>query len=50
MIIAIIVLAYVVNVFLNRWLNKIVYKQGYDEIAAWAWFLYNSYACYYIRE
>jgi len=39
MIIAIIVLAYVANVFLNRWLNKIVYKRGYDEIAAWAWFL-----------
>ena len=39
MTIAIIILAYIANVFLNRWLNKIAYKGGHDVIAVWAWFL-----------
>jgi hypothetical protein len=39
MIIAIIILAYVASVFLNRWLNKTAYKGGYGEIAVWAWFI-----------
>jgi hypothetical protein len=37
--IEIILLAYVVNIFLNRWLNKIAYKKGYCEILVWAWFI-----------
>lgn len=39
MTIAIIILAYVASVFLNRWLNKIIYKKGYVDIDVWAWFI-----------
>jgi hypothetical protein len=39
MTIILIILAYVSNVFFNRWLNKIAYKKGYLSIAVWAWFI-----------
>ncbi len=39
MTIEIIILAYVVNIFLSRWLNKIAYKKDYAIIAVWAWFI-----------
>lgn len=39
MTITIIILAYVANVFLNRWLNKIAYKRRYLNIDVWAWFI-----------
>lgn len=38
MIIALIILAYVANVFLNRWLNKITYKIDGVKMP-FAWFL-----------
>jgi hypothetical protein len=39
MTITIIILAYVVNVFLNRWLNKIIYKSDkYDKVPKF-WFI-----------
>ena len=43
MTIAIIILAYIANIFLNRWLNKIIYKRGYADIAVWVWFI--PFAC-----
>jgi cytochrome c-type biogenesis protein CcmH/NrfF len=39
MTIAIIILAYIANIFLNRWSNKIAYKKGCSEIALWTWFI-----------
>jgi hypothetical protein len=39
MIITIIILAYVANVFLNRWLNKIIYKELNHEKVLWLWFI-----------
>lgn len=33
MTITIVILAYVANVFLNRWLNKVLYKKDFLEIA-----------------
>jgi hypothetical protein len=36
---AIIILAYVANVFLNRWLNKIDYKNYGSSIEPFLWFL-----------
>ena len=39
MITAIIIIAYVANVFLNRWLNKIIYKELNDEKTVWLWFI-----------
>ena len=40
MTIAIIILAYVANVFLNRWLNKIVFKiDNYYVIIPLIWFV-----------
>ena len=33
------ILAYIANVFLNRWLNKIAYKRGDAEIEIWLWFI-----------
>jgi hypothetical protein len=43
MITIIVILAYVFNVFLNRWLNKIVYKKGIGDVLPWGWFA--SIAC-----
>lgn len=37
MIIALIILGYVVNIFLNRWLNKIIYKYNGDNIVPFLW-------------
>ncbi len=39
MIIGIVILAYVVNIFLNRWINKIAYKRNCAEVLVWAWFI-----------
>lgn len=39
MTIAIIILAYVANVFLTRWLNKIVWKKDLIDILPITWFL-----------
>jgi hypothetical protein len=39
MIITIIILAYVDNVFLNRWLSKIIYKNTNDAVLEWTWFI-----------
>ena len=39
MIITIIILAYVANVFLNRWLNKIAYQQDEIGVHPFLWFL-----------
>lgn len=39
MTIAIIILAYVASVFLNRWLNKIDYKKYNAEIVPCIWYL-----------
>ena len=39
MIIAIIILAYVANVFLNRWLNKIDYKKYNASVEPVIWYL-----------
>ena len=39
MIAFIILLAYVANVFLNRWLSKIIYQKSGDEIYVYVWFL-----------
>lgn len=36
---AIIILAYIASVFLNRWLNKIAYKREYLNINVWVWFI-----------
>jgi len=33
------ILAYVVNIFLNRWLNKIAYKRGDANIEFLYWFV-----------
>ena len=39
MIIAIIILAYIPSVFLNRWLNKKCYQSNHEhEIAPFVWF------------
>jgi len=37
--ILIISIAYVLNVFFNRWLNKIVYKQEGGAIVPFMWFI-----------
>jgi hypothetical protein len=34
-----IILAYIGNVFLNRWLNKIVYKKNIAKIEVFTWFI-----------
>ena len=40
MTIAIIIIAYVLNVFLNRWLNKVAYKIGnYNKPMVLSWFI-----------
>jgi hypothetical protein len=39
MIITIVIVAYLTNVFLNRWLNKVAYKRNCSEIESWAWFI-----------
>ena len=39
MIITIIILAYVANVFLNRWLNKIAWKKELIDILPITWFI-----------
>jgi hypothetical protein len=40
MIVAIIIIAYVLNVFLNRWLNKLIYKYDRDpELMIGVWFI-----------
>jgi len=39
MIITMIILAYIGNVFLNRWLNKIVYKKNIAKIEVFTWFI-----------
>ena len=39
MTIAIIILAYVANVFLNRWLNKIAWKKELIDILPITWFI-----------
>ena len=39
MTITIIILAYVANVFLNRWLNKIAYKRANADVIVWTWFI-----------
>lgn len=38
MIIAIIIILYILQVFLNRWLNKILYKTADWDITPVAWF------------
>lgn len=35
----IIILAYILNVFLNRWLNKIVYERGIEAKVVGFWFV-----------
>ena len=40
MTITIVILAYVANVFFNRWLNKVLYKKDFVEIAPiMVWFI-----------
>ena len=40
MTIAIIIIAYVLNVFLNRWLNKLIYKYDRDpDLMIGVWFI-----------
>jgi hypothetical protein len=39
MIVAIIIIVYVLNVFLNRWLNKILHIKHDGPIIVWLWFL-----------
>jgi hypothetical protein len=39
MILAILILAYVVNIFLSRWLNQIAYRNNCADIIVWAWFI-----------
>lgn len=44
MTITIVILAYVANVFLNRWLNFLIVKRGVDgSILPYSWFL--SFIC-----
>lgn len=37
--ITIIILAYVANVFLTRWLNKVVYKRSLGNVVVLFWFI-----------
>lgn len=49
--ITIIILAYVANVFLNRWLNKIYWKQdNNNKVLPWSWFfsLFNTAVLLYL--
>ena len=39
MIATIIIIAYALNVFLNRWLNKIMHVEEDEPIMLWLWFL-----------
>lgn len=49
--ITIIILAYVTNVFLNRWLNKIVYKKKIDmNIMPFMWFLSLFGTLWYLHD
>jgi hypothetical protein len=38
MTITLLIIAYVLNVFLNRWLNKLIYKYDHDLMIA-VWFI-----------
>jgi hypothetical protein len=49
MTIAIIIIAYVLNIFLNRWLNKIAYKlDDYNKPNVFSWFIPISPTLFYL--
>lgn len=48
MIAILIIPLYILSVFLNRFLNKLLYKKGYSEIAPFIWFIPLIAICVFI--